>query len=289
MIKAAGRLTFAAFALAAVSAAAATSVAVEPQSAKLPRLSGPAMRSAWLQAFQGAPMPRDAAALDQMLAGKQFSALTVRLRDVTNGDDLVLDLNWERARIIDGAGFAVVYSYMYDLWRLGAALPPAAGVDVKQTAGAMFAYGIALVMLDGPRCADPSAPSHRLDQLRSQNLDLTKFIVGQPRAARMLMGTMALEFDQATATLRRSDDVLCGGGLDAINAGLLADGDKPLPEQPSAPGIIGRTFAVSPSPGYQPKFVGEAMWRPKQEAVRATLAATLTRLLTVPGDGVATR
>lgn len=180
-------------------------------------------------------------------AAKDYAALVPRLRAVSTAADLELVLNWERARILDGGGFVIVYAYMSDLWRFGAALLPAPGDGLKQTAGAMFAYAVTLVALDGMKCEDASAPGHRRDQLLSQNPDLLRYVAAQPRAARMTMGTVALAFDAATRTLRRNDDVLCRGGMSEMTAGLKAQGDKPMEQAPSTPGMVGKTLPVAGS------------------------------------------
>jgi hypothetical protein len=101
----------------------------------------------------------------------------------------------------------------------------------------------------------------------------------------MTMASVSLGFEKATSALRRNDDVLCSGGLDQMSAGLAANGTKPMTEVQSAPGIIGRTVLVPTAPGYKAQFVTEAVWRPKQDALRVTMPATLTKLLTVPADG----
>ena len=69
----------------------------------------------------------------------------------------VLD-GFGQAKLYDGAGFIVAFAYMNDLWRLGAALPPASGDGLKRSATMMFLYSFALITVDGPQCADPTAP-----------------------------------------------------------------------------------------------------------------------------------
>jgi len=266
--------------LAALSSPAVSQVVTAPQadSATLRARLAPQM------ALPGRPMPADAGDLDAMLQRKDFGRLAERLRAARQAQAIQLDLNWEQTKLYDGAGFLIAYAYMHDLWRLGFALPSSSGEGLKQAAGMMFLYSLALVELDGPKCADATAPGHRADQLISQNQPILAYVRTLPRTTRMQMGTIALGIEAATGPVRKNDEVLCGDGLTAISEGLKSNGSKPLQQLPNAPGTIGKTYAVPPAPGYRPQFVGEDVWRPKQAAARQSLPATLTKLLTLPGD-----
>ncbi len=232
-------------------------------------------------------MPKNVADLDRLADSGDWTKVVARLRSVSALPDVALDLNWEKRRVLSGGGFITVYAYMYDLWRMGSALPATTGDGLKQTAGAMFVYAYDLIVLDGTKCSDVSAPGHRSDQLFLQNADVLKYMTAQPRATRLTMASVSLGFERATSELRRNDDVLCSGGLDQMSAGLAANGGKPMTEVPSAPGIIGRTVVVPTAPGYHPQFVAEDVWRPAQDAIRATMPERLTKLVTVPADGTA--
>ncbi len=206
---------------------------VAAQTVRAPSTDVAAVRAALERPTQGAPLPADAADLDRLLATNDLTALTARLRNVNDGQQVALDLNWERAKVTAGAGFLIVYAYMYDLWRVGAAVPGPAADGIRQMAATMFVYANVLTSIDGLRCADVSAPGHRFDQLRAQNRDLARFLTTQPRAMRMTIGTLALAFERGTADRRGNDEVLCSGGLDQISAGLAAQGDKPMVEVPA--------------------------------------------------------
>ena len=43
---------------------------------------------------------------------------------------------------------------MYDLWRLGTALPAPTGEELKGSAAMMFLYNLSLIALDVEKCAD---------------------------------------------------------------------------------------------------------------------------------------
>lgn len=232
----------------------------------------------------GRAMPADMGDLDTMLRTGDFERLSARLRAPHTAQDLDLDMNWTQNRIYNGAGFLVAYAYMTDLWRVGSAMPVQTGDGLKQTAAMMFLYIFDLATIDGPRCADVSAPGHRIDQLFFQNRPLITYLRGLPQAQRMQIGTISLDIEAATFPLRTDDAVLCSGGLAQITQGLQAQGDKPLPQVPGAPGTIGKTYAVPSAPDYKPGYASPDVWRPKAAAARATLPAALTRLLTAPSD-----
>ena len=231
-------------------------------------------------------MPSDVAELDRQWAGQDLAKLVPRLRSVSDPRVVLQDLNWERARIFEGAGFIMAYAYMSDLWRLGSSMTPPVGDQLKQSASMVFAYSLDLVALDGVKCSDPSAPGHRHDQLMFQNMELIKYLAGLPRATRMAIGTLSLAVEKATEPLRKDDEVLCGNGMDQMTASLKAMGNISLPQAPAAPGSVGKTILVPAPPGYRPSFEPAEVWRPKQAELRARMPALLTRILAVPSDTV---
>ncbi len=227
----------------------------------------------------GRAMPVDAAALDAMIQRHAFLALGDRLmggKDMTTIDH---DLNWMQARLFQGGGFFVGFAYMRALWQLAGAMPEAQSAGLKQNAAAIYLYDLGLTAVDGPRCADPSAPEHCRDQLLQTDRAILDYLRGLPLADRMRIGTIAVSIEAATASVRGDDYVLCSGGLDQIAAGLKANGKKSLPQVPGAPGRVGKTYAVPPPPDYTPRFVPVAVAAPKQAVARRELPVMLTRLL----------
>lgn len=254
-----------------------------------PQLDSAALRArlAPSMARPDRPMPKDSGDLDAMVARKDWTSLSVRLRGAQAAADVMLDMNWEQTTLFNGGGFLIAYSYLNDLWRVGSALPGEAGEEMKQSAGMIFLYALDLIRLDGAKCADVSAPGHRQDQLIAQNSALIAYVRALPRPRRMTLGTISLAVEAATAVVRKDDDVLCSGGLDEIGAGLRAQGNRPLNQVPTPPGGMGRTYSVPRAPDYTPRFVGADRWRPKQVAIRASLPGYLTGLLTKPAEAPA--
>ncbi len=240
-----------------------------------------------MQEHPGEPMPDNRAALDAALANDPNDLFKLLLTQ-KNPTQIYLDLNWERSRIYDGAGFAVSLAYMMDLWRVAPALPADPKKvngdtpdDVRQTAVAFALYNVAIVSLDGTRCGDSSAPSHRLDQLAQIARPI--FIYGRGLTAEQKATAIrvALHVERATAPVRKDDPILCSGGLEEIQQGLAANGNKPI-AQSTTPGVVGKTLSVPDAPGYKPTYVAPEVWWPKQQALRPQLEATFTTILTPP-------
>ena len=233
----------------------------------------------------GRPMPADAAQLDRAYKEGQYLQLVRRLNSPSAPDAIALDLNWEQSRLFDGAGFVVTYGYMNALWRLAQMLPVADRGGIEGSAAMVFLYNYILIAVDGVRCGDATAPVHRRDQLLQDNRAIVTYLANLPVEARMRLASVAVGLERATSHVRRNDPVLCRGGMAEIIAGLQAQGSKPLPTVPAAPGSPGDTVLVPPIATYTPSFIDEATAGPKQDAIRQALPETLTRWLQAPATG----
>lgn len=240
---------------------------------------------ALMQEHQGELMPENRGALDAALARADGSILTV-LRAQSDAGQVYQDLNWERARIYDGAGLAVSLAYMEDLWRVAPHLPTnstRANGDtpdqIKQTAVAFALYNLALIRLDGARCADSTAPAHRLDQLAQTTGPIIAYGRTLSAAERGRVVTVAVNVERASAPARKDDPLLCRGGLAEIQSGLAANGDKSLPRS-KEPGYVGSVARVPDAPGYKPAFVPPDVWVSKQQRIRLPLRAELEGIIT---------
>jgi hypothetical protein len=278
-----------------MSAAFVAAVAISPNCAFGLPLSAPSLDAATLRERltrsmdpPGAAMPSDLGDLDKALADQDYPKLTARLRAAHTSADVLQDMNWERAKVVRGASFIISYDYMYDLWRMGSALPEPNASGLKVSSVVYLLYNIAIIMTDGPKCSDPSAPGHRLDQLIIQNRPIIQYMKTMSEADRTMAGTLAIALEAATAPRRQNDDVLCSGGMAQMVQSLKAQGDKPLPASPGAPGSVGQSYAVPAAPGYKPSFLSLEQWKPKQEQARQQLPLVFTKMLTVAGDSVAT-
>ncbi len=233
----------------------------------------------------GASMPRDQEALNLLLQKEDYHALGRKLALVNDGNQVGLDMNWERSKHADGAGLAVALLYVTDLWRLGSAIPGATGDSLKQTAAAFGLYAYELIAIDGTRCEDSSAPSHHLDQLVFSRHTLWVYALSLPESDRAKLWNLALTIEQGTQSVRREDKYLCSGGLDEMNASFAALGNKPLtlaPIPPSPGQLLGHQYVVTPPANFQPGFLKPELWRAKQDELRKQMPTILKRLLTAP-------
>jgi hypothetical protein len=222
-------------------------------------------------------MPADAAELDVLLRNNDETALALRLRQVSTAQDLLLNTNWEQHAVYQGAGFIVSYQLMVDLWHLAEAQPDQNNDETKENSALFFLYTLDLIMTDGPKCQDDTAPGHRADQVFFENRSVLRYLMTLPVPERMLVGTASLHIESATAALRQNDTVLCSDGLAEFKAAMAADAQH----IPAPAGAVGKSYVYVP-PGYQPGFVAPAQWQPKQAQARANLPDFLTHFLSQP-------
>jgi hypothetical protein len=229
-----------------------------------------------------APMPPNAARLDELLKTKAYQELFGALTSA-NGYDLVnLNLNWEQRKLFDGAGLIVTIAYVNDLWRMGQALKAQGGDQLLQSAVAFSLYAEALAEVDGPRCADAAAPAFRRKQLFEQRPELWAYAARLPKSARDNITAVSLAYEAMTSPVRENDEVLCQGPTTGSMAemleGLVAlakDGKQP--KQVNRSDVIGKSYEIPRAP---PKFLTEAEWKPRQEAARQHLADLLIETVT---------
>src|SRR3954470_17430970 len=105
------------------------------------------------------------AALDRLLAAHDYNSLGARIAGVRRQADLVSDLDWLKARMLEGNSAFVTMLYSRLLWVATEGLPDAPKSELRQTALMAAFYALAAIQIDGTRCGDRSAPGHRADQL----------------------------------------------------------------------------------------------------------------------------
>ena len=74
-------------------------------------------------------------------------------------------LDWLHVKLDNGAGFMVAYAYMRNLWVTGNALK-----DPRVTAAMIALYAYELILIDGAKCDDRTAPRNRAHQLLTKKL-----------------------------------------------------------------------------------------------------------------------
>ncbi len=219
-----------------------------------------------------APQPV-AARLDALFAAKNWNALGYVLGHPGSQQNVGPTMEWLKARI-DGGGpyfFAMAYARNLTMAADQAANTPA-GVRWREAAAFYTLYQYALIAVDGTRCHDPTAPSHRVEQLIQYGRSNLQFVATLPESARAALVDRAVALEQKTARLRGDDEVLCSGGMEQMQAGLAGGTQHAMP---APPGGYGKTVGVEPPTGSKPAFLPPQAYAPAQAEMRAGLRARL--------------
>lgn len=216
--------------------------------------------------------------LDALLAAKDWQRLGPAIvRPHYDFPSLARVLNWLHVKVYSGAGLLVTLAYMRNLWIAGSALKvDDRGKDLRMSSGLLGLYAYELIVIDGAKCEDRTAPSHRLDQLFSLNSATFSFLKSQPAAWKVKTVDIALALEKRTTPLRGDDDLICRDGLEEMRAGLERGTQQ---EVPHTDGHFGKDIAVAPPPGWVPKFVSPATYLPMQTSARATMRDSLLKLV----------
>jgi len=224
---------------------------------------------------EAASLPSDEQ-LDALLAARNWEGLVTAFESVRSDESSVRALDWLDARINSGGGSLLGFLYSRALWDIGSAQnvnDP--DKDLRFRAGLMVLYTLQLIIIDGTKCADQSAPGHRLDQLMAGYSTVLQYLkTKNAKFKAKVIDAIALE--KRTAALRKDDDWLCQGGLEEMMAGIEAGRTKQVPTPPDQ---IGTTVVVEPPPDYVPKFVAPEKYKPLQEKARSEIRSGLLKML----------
>jgi hypothetical protein len=215
--------------------------------------------------------------LDALLAAQNWNELGAALSRPYTKDEIKRKLNWLKTRMENGAGFLVPLLYARDLWVLGNSLKvddPAK--DMRVSAAMISLYAYELIAIDGLKCEDSSAPSHRATQLFGARAATLAFLKQQPPDLKSKIVDIAIALEQKTAPLRKDDDLICRDGMNQMRAGLERGKQQ---EIPTPEGHIGKTIAVTPPADWVPKFVAPDVYRPLQDKARASMRENLLKLV----------
>jgi hypothetical protein len=223
-----------------------------------------------------APLPSDEQ-LDALLAARNWDGLVTAFEGVRSDGSLVRALDWLDARINSGGGSLLGFLYSRFLWDIGSVQnvnDP--DKDPRFRAGLMVLYTLQLIIIDGTKCADQSAPGHRIDQLLADYGPVIAYLKTKPTKFKAKVIDAAIALEKRTASLRKDDDMLCRGGLEEMMAGIEAGETK---DAPTPSGQVGKTIVVDPPPGYAPKFVAPETYKPMQEKARSEIRSDLLKML----------
>ncbi|HEV2817398.1 MAG TPA: hypothetical protein VGW40_09300 [Allosphingosinicella sp.] len=229
-----------------------------------------------------APQPVSAehqpARLDALLAAKDYSTLGRTIQQVSRQPDLVSDLDWLRARMLEGNSAFVTMLYSRLLWVAAGGLPETERDLMRQTAAMTTLYAHAAIEIDGARCGDPSAPSRRAEQLMTWNPEIWPFLRALPAETREQAVAIAVAIEARTAARRDAAgdvDFLCRYGLEETRYNLEHGTSR---EVPTPPGGIGTTIELTGDGGYRPSERPESERRARAAELRAALPANLAAL-----------
>ncbi|MDB5601891.1 MAG: hypothetical protein JWN71_3935 [Xanthobacteraceae bacterium] len=220
--------------------------------------------------------PVNVANLDALLANKQYMQLGLLLKQVSLSE-MLLSVKWQNDNIIAGKSAMLGFSYTYDLWRAVVSMPDEKSRPFKSMAVQTLLYTYQIVVLDGVKCEDASAPANRVNQVFSTFPDVWKHVSALTDDERAKIVDTVLGLEKSTAPKRGNDDFLCLGGVAQLNSSISTG--AAAKDGKSVPGIPGRTIDVMVDPNYRPNFVNRDVWEPKQAALRATMQATLKQVL----------
>jgi hypothetical protein len=220
------------------------------------------------------------AALDRLLAAHDYTSLGARIAGIRRQADLTSDLDWLKARMLEGNSAFVTMLYSRLLWVAAEGLPDEPKSQLRQTALMASFYALAAIRVDGARCGDRSAPGHRLDQLMTGwSPEIWRFASTLTPEQRETIVKVAVGIEAKTAARRDSTgdvDFLCRSGMEETSYNLQHGTQR---EAPPAPGQIGRTIVLTGDGKYVPSQRPEAEWRKDAVAARAALPAELGGLM----------
>ena len=225
-------------------------------------------------------LPSDAA-LDKLLADRNWNQLTRDLYQPVTVPELSRKMLWLRSKILSGGGnggFLLALVYSRDLWSVGSTLNRTGlDSDFRLTSAIYLLYAFELAVIDGHKCEDRSAPNKHVDQILTARAPVLSYLKEQPADVKNKIVDTAVKFEQKTVPARKDDDLVCRGGLAEMQASLKAGKQQ---EGTAIPGQIGKTIVVGPPPpDWTPKLVSPDAYLPLQEKARATIRERILKLV----------
>ncbi|HKT16996.1 MAG TPA: hypothetical protein VJR47_03070 [Stellaceae bacterium] len=223
------------------------------------------------------PEQRDfLAALDRDLAAQDYNTLARQILDPKISAHLKPALDWTRTGTLSGRSIIVPLIYASLLWELGANYPQFA--DFKISSGIVALYALLVAHADGFKCADPTAPSHRVDVIGAQYRGQFATLAGEPEAKRRDAINAAINMERTTSELRSNDKYLCRFGMQETLDDLQKHQGEPVAAKPKS-AFAGFEIELPRDATYEPSFLPRDEWAKKQAKARAGFPAMLTAFL----------
>lgn len=231
-----------------------------------------------------APTPPDAAAplssnlaaeLDRLLQAKDYKPLGEKIAGISTMDEAKPALDWLQAKMMEGNSAFITMLYSRLLWNYAGQLPDESAKGIQQTSAMAMLYALAAISIDGQRCGDNSAPTHRAEQLVTIEPAISLFLrtLSAEEAQQLVDLVVLLEARTSSRRTAAGDvDFLCTGGMEEMTYNLEHGTSR---EVRSAPGVYGRTVALKGDGNYRPSEKPEADWRAAADKERAALPTTL--------------
>jgi hypothetical protein len=215
--------------------------------------------------------------LDALLAAKKWNEIGAASSLGQSAEAVTRMMNWLRTRIDTGGGFFLSFLYARNLWNAGSYFKvDDPDKDLRIAAAMITLYAYEVIVIDGAKCADTSAPSRRADQLFMYGGRALDYLKTKPEELKAKVIDAAIGYEKRTEQWRKDDDLLCRDGMEETKAGIDAGTTR---EVPTPPGYFGKAVAVETPPGFVPRFLAPSVYVPLQEKARSAMKANLAKLL----------
>jgi hypothetical protein len=222
-----------------------------------------------------ASLPSDVE-LDALLSARNWNGLAAALSRSGPTSEFARKLNWLKTRMDNGGGFFLALEFAREFWDNTGGLTNDQAKGPRVTAGLYSLYAFELIVIDGAKCEDRSAPDNRISQMLRRQAAAVAFLKEQEPDLKAKIVEQAIGLERNTAPLRKDDDLVCRDGLAQMKASLEKGTQQ---EVPNTTGHYGKTIAVTPPPDWTPKFVPSSVYRPIQEKARANMRESLLSLV----------
>jgi len=215
------------------------------------------------------------ALLDKLLSEHNYAELANSTRNSSDSSLIVSELDWGKTRTMAGKSVIVPLLYSTKLWVVGSANPQYA--NLRETAALITIYSLMVIYADGVKCADQTAPGHRIDAVATQYREPLEMLATLPVAQRTTIIEAAARMEAHTAPLRTNDNYLCRFGMQETIDNLKKG--QTVKELQPQPGQVGKQFLIQDDLDYEPEYVSREQWEPEQRKSRSRLLLAFTVLL----------